>query len=126
MMNLYYLIDRIMFKISRLFELYHQKDEAVTDDPPVKIYVNEIQNRITYRIKTGYYLKLLTPKTMKLLGSTKSKITKDGNGENVPHLEIIEVVLVHCNIVNNGYQQNSRVLYTFIVLYTCIDLLINY
>ena len=126
MMNLYYLIDRIMFKISRLFELYHQKDEAVTDDPPVKIYVNEIQNRITYRIKTGYYLKLLTPKTMKLLGSTKSKITKDGNGKNVPHLEIIEVVLVHCNIVNNGYQQNSRVLYTFIVLYTCIDLLINY
>ena len=51
---------------------------------------------------------------MKLLGSTKSKIRKDKNGENVPYLEIIEVVLVHCNIVNNNYQQNSRVLYTFV------------
>ena len=51
---------------------------------------------------------------MKLLGSTKSKVTKDGNGGNVPHLKITEVVLVHCNIVNNNYHQNSRVLYTFI------------
>ena len=51
---------------------------------------------------------------MKLLGSTKSNITKDRNGENVPHLEITEVVLVHCNIFNNDYQQDSRVLYTFI------------
>ena len=51
---------------------------------------------------------------MKLLGSTKNKITEDQNGENVPYLEITEVVLVHCNIVNNGYQQDSRVLYTFV------------
>ena len=51
---------------------------------------------------------------MKLLGSTKNKITEDKNGENVPYLEITEVVLVHCNIVNNGYQQDSRVLYTFV------------
>ena len=51
---------------------------------------------------------------MKLLGSTENKITKDKNGENVPHLEIIEVVLVHCNIVNNNYQQDSRVVYTFV------------
>ena len=51
---------------------------------------------------------------MKLLGSTKSNITKDRNGENVPHLEITEVVLVHCNIFNNDYQQDSGVLYTFI------------
>ena len=51
---------------------------------------------------------------MKLLGSTKSKINKDKNGENVPHLGIIEVILVHCNIVNNYYQQDSRVLYTFV------------
>ena len=50
---------------------------------------------------------------MKVLGSTENKITKDKNGENVPHLEITEVVLVHCNIVNNDYQQDSRVLYTF-------------
>ena len=59
------------------------------------IYVNKIENRITFKIKTGYYLQLLTPETMKLLGSTKSKITKNKNGENVPHLEITEVVLMH-------------------------------
>ena len=52
---------------------------------------------------------------MKLLGSTKNKITKDKNSEHVPHLEITEVVLVHCNVVNNDYQQDSRVLYTFVL-----------
>ena len=51
---------------------------------------------------------------MELLGSTESKITKDKNGENVPHLEIVELVLIHCNIVNNNYQQNSRILHTFV------------
>ena len=51
---------------------------------------------------------------MKLLGSTKNKITKDKSGENVPHLETTEVVLLHCNIVNNDYQQDSRILYTFV------------
>ena len=79
----------------------------------VQIYVNKIENRITFKIKNGYSLELLTPETMKLLGSTKNKITKDKNGENVPHLEITEVVLVHCNIVNNDYQQDSRALYKF-------------
>ena len=53
------------------------------------------------------------PETMKFLGSTKSKITKDENGEIVPRLEITEIVLIHCNIVNNDYQQDSRVSYTF-------------
>ena len=51
---------------------------------------------------------------MKLLGSTKSKITKNEKGENVPYLEITEVVLIHCNVVNNSYQQRSRVLHTFV------------
>ena len=51
---------------------------------------------------------------MKLLGSTNNEITKDKNGENVPHLEITEVVLIHCNIVNNDYQQDLRILFTFI------------
>ena len=54
------------------------------------------------------------PETMKLLGSTKSRITKDENGENVPNLEITEVTLIHCNIVINDYQQDSRVLYIFV------------
>ena len=73
-----------------------------------------MENRLTFKIKARYYLELLTPKTMNLLGSTKNKITKDENGENVPHLEITEVVLVHCNIVRNDYQQDSRVLNTFV------------
>ena len=51
---------------------------------------------------------------MKILRSTKSKITKDKNGENVPYLEIVELVLIHCNLVDNNYQQNSRILYTFV------------
>ena len=58
------------------------------------------------------WIRLLIPETMKLIGTNKGKITKDENGEIVNHLEITEVVLVHCNIVNKNYQQNSRVLYT--------------
>ena len=81
-------------------------------NPPIKIFVNIIENRIASKIKSRYYLELLTPETMKLLGSTESKITKDKNGENVPHLEIVELVLVHFNLVNNDYQQDSRILYT--------------
>ena len=54
------------------------------------------------------------PETIKLLGSTKSKISKDKSGKNVPRLEITEIVLIHCNIVNNSYLQDSRVLYTFV------------
>ena len=73
------------------------------------MYINRIENRITFKIKNGYCLELLTPETMKLLGSTESKITKDKNGENVPHLEVVELVLVHCNLVNNDYQQDSRI-----------------
>ena len=78
------------------------------------IYVNKIENRITFKINTGHYLKLLTLEAIKLLGSTKSNITKDQNGENVPHLKITEIILVHCNIAKNNYQHNSRVLYSFI------------
>ena len=65
---------------------------------------------ITFKIKNGYYLELLTPETMKLLGSTETKITKDRNGENVPHLEMVELLLVNCNLVNNDYQEDSRML----------------
>ena len=78
------------------------------------IYVNKLENRVTFKTKRGYYLELLTPATMKLLGSIKSKITKYENGKYVPNLESTEVVLVHCNIVNNNYPQKSRVLHTFV------------
>ena len=76
--------------------------------------MNKIENRTTFKIIDGYSFELLTPETMKLLRSSKNKITRGKNGENVPHLEITEVVLVHCNIVNNDYQQDSRVLYAFV------------
>ena len=67
----------------------------------------------TFKIKTRYYLKLLTPETMKLRGISKSK-KKDRNIENVSNLEILNVVLVHCNIVNTNYKRNSRISYTFV------------
>ena len=76
--------------------------------------MNKIENRVTFKIKTGYYLDLLTPETVKLLGSTESKTTKHKIGENVSHLKIVELVLVYCNLINNDYQQDSRILYTFV------------
>ena len=100
--------------IQDYFEYILKKHSESVDNPSIRMYVDRIENRITFKIKSGYYLELLTPETMKLLGSTESKITKDKNGENVPHLEIVELVLVHCNLVNNDYQQDSRMLYTFV------------
>ena len=94
------------------FKYIFEKHETVTS---IRIFGNKkIENRVTFNIKTRYYIELLMPETLKLLGSPKSKITKKGNGEYVPHLEITEVVLVHCNIVNNNYQQDLRTLYTFV------------
>ena len=78
------------------------------------IYANIINNRIVFKIKSGYKLELLSKETMKLLGSTSSIIDADKNSENVPKLENVEVVLVHCNLVNNAYQQHSKVLFTFV------------
>ena len=99
--------------IQDYFEYILKKHGENNNKPSVQIYINKIENRVTFKIKNGYILELLTEETMKLLGSTENKITTDKNGENVPHLEITEVVLVHCNIVNNDYQQDLRVLYTF-------------
>ena len=100
--------------IQDYFEYILKKHNENIDNPSIRIYVNKIENRILFKIKNGYYLELLTPETLKLFGSTESKITKDKNGGNVPHLEIVELVLVHCNHVNNDSQQDSRILYTFV------------
>ena len=97
-----------------LFWIYLKKHKTVTDNPSRRIYVSKIGKKITFKIKTEYYVELLMPEKTKLLGSTKSKITKDENGENVPYLEITEAALIHCNIVKNDYQQDSRVSYTFV------------
>ena len=100
--------------IQDYFEYILKKHSESVDNPSIRMYINRIENRITFKIKNGYYLELLTPETMKLLGSTESKITKNKNGENVPHLEVVELVLVHCNLANNDYQQDSRILFTFV------------
>ena len=93
--------------IQDYFEYTLKKHSENVYDPSIKKYVNKIENRVTFKIKNGYYLELLTPETMKLLGSTESKITKNKNGENVTHLEVFELVLVHYSLVDNDYQQNS-------------------
>ena len=71
--------------IQDYFEYILKKHSENVNNPSIKIYVNEIANRATFKIKNGYYIEILAPETMKLLGSTESKITKDKNGENVPH-----------------------------------------
>ena len=84
------------------FKYILKKHGENTDNSSVKIYVNKIENRIAFKIKTRYYLELLTPET-RLFKNTENEMAKNESGENVTHLEI-EVVLVHCNIVSDGYQ----------------------
>ena len=81
MKKLNYRMDQILCQIFKIIS----SQEKLTDNSPIRIYVNKVENRIIFKIKRGYYLEYLTPETMKLLGSTKSKITKNKNGENVPH-----------------------------------------
>ena len=106
----WYSVSDIQYYCKYILKKYGEN----TDKPSAQIYVNKMENRITFKAKDGYSLELLTPETMKLLGSVENKITKNKNSENVPHLGIMEIVLVHCNIVNNDYQEVSRVLCTFV------------
>ena len=100
--------------IQDYFEFIIKKHETLTENPPVQIYCNKIRNRIVFKIKTGYKLELLTLEAMKLLGSKKNGVDKDKEGEIVPKLESVEVVLVHCNLVKNDYQHTSKVLFSFV------------
>ena len=100
--------------IQDYFEFIIKNYETLTDNPSIKIYSNKIKNRIDFKINTGYKLELLTPETMKLLGSTNEVFDEDKNSENVPKLESVEVVLVHCNLVKNEYQHASKVLFSFV------------
>ena len=103
MMNLICLMDHIWFQINTITlntSLISSNYETITNNYPMKIYVNRIKNRIDFKVKTGYKLKLLSPETMKLLGSTSDQ---DKDEENKPKLESVEVNLVHCNLVNNNY-----------------------
>ena len=94
--------------------LFQTFKTILANNPPVQIYINKIKNRIVFKIKTGYKLELLSPKTKKLLGSKNKDVDQDENREDVPKLESVEIVLVHCNLVNNNYQQASKVLFTFV------------
>ena len=95
------------------FEFVIKKHETLAKNPPIEICPNKIKNGIVFKIRAAYKFELLTPETMKLLGSTKKDIDKDKDGENLPKLESIVVVLVHCNLVKNDYQHTSKVLFTF-------------
>ena len=100
--------------IQDYFEFIIKKQETLTDNPPVQIYPNKIKSRIFFKIKTGYKLELLALETMKLLESTKKDVDKDKDGEIVPKLKSVEVVLVHCNLVKSDYQHTSKVLFSFV------------
>ena len=115
MILLIYLMVHILLQIFRTtLNLSPKKLEALTGNPPIQIFVNKIKSRIVIKIKTGCKLELLTSEIIKLLGSTIKDVDKDKDGENVPKLESIEVVLVHCNLVKNDYQHLPEVLFTFV------------
>ena len=94
--------------IQNYFEYIIETHEAIGNTAPILIYANNITNRVVFKIKTGHKLELLSKETLKLLASTSNTIDSDKNSQNVPRLENVEVVLVHCNLVN------KRVLFTFV------------
>ena len=100
--------------LQNYFEYIIKKHETIANVYPVLIYVNEINNRIVFKIKSGYKLELLSKETMRLLGSSTDAIDGDKSSELVPKLESVDLVLVHYNLVNNSYQQASKVLFTFV------------
>ena len=100
--------------IQDYFEFFIKNHETLTENLPIQIFPNKIKSRIVFKIKTGYKPELLTAETIRLLGSTKKDVDADKNSENVPKLESVEAVLVHCNLVKNDYQHTSKVLFSFV------------
>ena len=99
---------------SGLLWIYCQKHKTLAENPPIQIYPNKIKRRIVFKVKTSYKLELLSPETMKLLVSTKKGVGKNKDWEDVPKLQPVQVVLMHCNLVNISYQQASKVLLSFV------------
>ena len=89
------------------------KHETLTAIPSIHVYINRINNIIVLKIKDGYKIELETPEATKLFGSTTKSVDKTKNGQKVPNLEVVEVVLVQCSLVDNQYQQKPEVIYTF-------------
>ena len=97
------LMDHILFQTFRItLNLSSKSTKPLAENPPIQIYPNKIKNRIVFKIKARHKLELLSPETMKLLGSAKKDVDKDKGGEDVPKIGSVEVVLVHCNLVNNS------------------------
>ena len=93
MKNLNYLMCHILYQIFKIIlNILHIKVGNKTNNPSIRIYFNKIENGITFKTKTGYYFKLLTPESVKLHGSTKSKINENKNRENMPNLQTNEVM----------------------------------
>ena len=87
--------------------------QELTTIPPIHIFINRINDRLLLKIKDGYKLELQMPETIKLFGSTKKLIDKTKNGEKILRFEVVEVLLVQCNLIDNQYRQKSEVLHTF-------------
>ena len=102
-----------MSDIQDHIEYIIKKHETITIIPPIHLYIKIINNRLVFKTKDGYKLELQTSQTMKLFCSTKIPIDKTKTGENVPSLDVVEVVLVQCNLADNQYQPKSEVLYPF-------------
>ena len=103
--------------IQDYIEFIIKKYETLTENPSIQIYANKIKNRIIFKIKNGYKLELLIPETMKLLGNTKKVVDKDKNGENLPKLEIVKIVLVHCNLIISILQRYYLLLYQIVLVH---------
>ena len=110
---IYLMVLKSIADIQDYFEFIIKKHETLTENPPIQIYPKKSRNRIVFKIKTDYKLELLTPETMKLLGSTKKDVDSDKNSENILKLESVEAVLVHCNLVKNDYQHSSKFFFQF-------------
>ena len=102
------------------FEYILKLLETITDNLPVQVYTNEIKNRTFFK-KGGYKLELFSLETMKLLGRTKNDLHQDKNEEYVPKWESVDVALAHCNLVNNNYQQASKVLFTLVQINNLVN-----
>ena len=99
--------------IQDYLEFIIKKHETLTAIPPIHVQINRINNRLVFKIKEEYQQELQIPETTKIFGSTKKIIDKTKNGESVPSLEVVKVVLVRCNLVDNQHQQISEVLQNF-------------
>ena len=112
-MNLICLMDHTLFQPFKvILNTLLKKHGTIANNPPGQVYINKIKNRIVFKIKADYKIELLSPETTKLLESTKKDDDQDKDGQDVPKLQSVEVVLVHCNLVNNNYQQASKVSFT--------------